>query len=99
MKPIRITPKITSWIDSAWRSISERSPKTIAPATAPRTEPMPPTTTIVNTTMVVWKPRLSGWMKDVNSVYMPPAMPANAADMAKAHAVNHPAPYAIQNIT
>ena len=56
----------------------------MAPATAPRTEPMPPTTTIVRIKMVVWKPRLSGWMKEMNRVYMPPAMPAKAAEMTKA---------------
>ena len=31
-----------------------------------------------------WKPRHSGLMKDLNSVYMPPAMPAKTAEIAKA---------------
>ncbi|CUI97133.1 Uncharacterised protein [Achromobacter xylosoxidans] len=48
----------------------------MAPAMAPRTEPMPPTTTMVRIRMVVWKPRLSGWMNEAKVVYMPPAMPA-----------------------
>ncbi|CAB3916713.1 hypothetical protein LMG3412_05047 [Achromobacter deleyi] len=34
--------------------------------------------------MVVWKPRLSGWMNEAKVVYMPPAMPAYAADSVKA---------------
>ncbi|CAB3743413.1 hypothetical protein LMG1866_05872 [Achromobacter ruhlandii] len=65
-----------SWNDSAWRSSSEIRPKPSAPAMAPRTEPMPPTTTMVRIRMVVWKPRLSGWMNEAKVVYMPPAMPA-----------------------
>ncbi|KAI1691581.1 hypothetical protein DdX_21780 [Ditylenchus destructor] len=73
-----------SWNDSAWCSSSEIRPKPIAPAMAPRTEPMPPTTTMVRIRMVVWKPRLSGVDDEVKSVYMPPATPAKAADSTKA---------------